>query len=351
MEFQPPPASRLHHPLLPQLKLAPTPTCCAQHLGQVLPLRQLEALTDPSEWWHQNGELPLNQLPIAANVGSPFRLDCDGNPLHWLLMVHDGQASVSQNGHKHCLKAGDGVILPGEPWRLQGQHSSTTTIGFDPLLLLSAARALAPAQWTPPSAVNTPLRGLLPLPTRDDATCAALVDAIGLELPAIHHIAQLGHDFLEGFLMREQLYRMIAALVFADLRNGHPAAATPPTSRDRRLDRLLDYITLHLAEPLPLHVLESQSNYSRRSLHYAFQDRFGCSPMQWIRQQRMQLALQRLRNPQPASTVATVASECGYRSVSRFRIDFERTYGSKPSAVLRGATESNGSSSTSSVAP
>jgi AraC-like DNA-binding protein len=351
MEFQPQPASSLHHPLLPQLQHSPTPADCARNLGQVLPLRQLDSLTTPKEWWHRDGELPLNHLPIAASVGAPYRLECDGNPLHWLLMVHDGRASITQNGQTHALETGDGIIIPGEPWTLHAQHSSTTTIGFDPLLLLTAARTMAPAQWTPPSPVHTPLRGVLPLPTRDDAICAALVDAIGLELPAIHHISQLGHGFVEGFLLQEQLYRIIAALVFSDLRNGHSPTDARHTSRDRRLDRLLDYITLHLADPLPLKVLEHESNYSRRSLHYAFQDRFGCSPMQWIRQQRMQLALQRLQHPQPEDTVATIANHCGYRSLSRFRIDFERTHGSKPSAVLRGAGDGNGSNNTSSVAP
>jgi AraC-like DNA-binding protein len=58
--------------------------------------------------------------------------------------------------------------------------------------------------------------------------------------------------------------------------------------------------------------------------------------MQWIRQQRMQVALQRLQNPHPRDSVAAVALSCGYRSQSRFRIDFERTFGCKPSAVLRG---------------
>lgn len=345
------PSSKLKHPLRNQLKVSHDPAVCARNLGKVLPLRHLDALTPPSEWWHHDEGLPLPRLPIAASVGSPFLLECNDHPLHRLLLVHDGHAIVHQHDRSHTLEAGDGVILPGHPWTLQGQNSSTTTIGFDPLILLTAARNLAPAQWVPPPPVQSPLRGLLPLPTRSDRHCAALVGAISLELPAIHHIAQLGDNFLEGFLLHEQIYRIIAALVFADLRNGHAVSEKESTSSDRRLDRLLDFITLHLAEPLPLRVLEAQSHYSRRSLHYAFQERFGCSPMQWIRQQRMQVALQRLQNPTPGDTVASVANNCGYRSQSRFRIDFERTYGWKPSAVLRGAVVSTGSSNTSSVAP
>ena len=351
MESSPYSLGSLNHPLRHQLKASNNPGVCAQNLRRVLPLRHLDALTPPSEWWHHDGELPLSHLPIAASVGSPYLLECDEHPLHRLVLVHDGHLTVNQDDHSHALAAGDGVILPGHPFTLNGQNSSSTTIGFDPLLLLTAARNMAPAQWTPPAPVHSPLRSLLPLPTRSDEHCAALVRTISLELPAIHQIAQLGPSYLEAFLLHEQIHRLIAALVFPELRNGHSVRDSEPASGDRRLDRLLDYITLHLAESLPLSVLEAQSHYSRRSLHYAFQERFGCSPMQWIRQQRMQVALQRLQNPAPGDTVASVAVGCGYRSQSRFRIDFERTYGWKPSAVLRGAVVASGSSTISSLAP
>ena len=256
-----------------------------------------------------------------------------------------------QQGGKEVLTDGATLIFNNNNINNNNMNSSITTIGFDPLILLTAARNIAPATWAPPSPGHSPLRGLLPLPTRTDGHCAALVSAISLELPAIHQIAQLGESFLEGFLLHEQLYRFIAALVFDDLCNGQPTHEKQQSNSDRRLDRLLDYITLHLAEPLPLSVLEAQSHYSRRSLHYAFQERFDCSPMQWIRRQRMELALQRLQHPAPGDTVASVAMGCGYHSQNRFRIDFERAYGWKPSTVLRGAIVVTGSSSTSSAAP
>ncbi|MFN9545589.1 MAG: helix-turn-helix domain-containing protein [Cyanobacteriota bacterium] len=352
MELPIHPASGLKHPLQHQLKISKDPDVCASNLAKVLPLHHLDPLTPANEWWHHNGELPLPQLPIAACIGSPFLLECSNHPLHRLVLVHDGHATVQQHDQSHTLDAGDGVILPGKPpWNLLGQHSSITTIGFDPLLLLTAARNMSPTHWAPPSPVDSPLRRLLPLPTRTDGHCAALVGVISLELPAIHQMAQLGDNVLEGFLLLEQLYRIIAALVFPELRHGPSVGDKEVANGDRRLDRLLDYITLHLSDPLPLSVLEAQSHYSRRSLHYAFQERFGCSPMQWIRRQRMRVALQRLQDAHSGETVAAVVAACGYRSQSRFRIDFERAYGWKPSAVLRGAVVVHGSSNTSSLAP
>ncbi|MEB3334588.1 MAG: AraC family transcriptional regulator [Cyanobacteriota bacterium] len=351
MELPPTPSTRLHHPLWPQLKSSPSPAECALNLRTVLPLQQFDARTSLAEWWHRDGELPLSLLPIAASVGSPCLLECTNHPLHWLLLLHDGQATVKQNGHSHALTAGDGVILPGQPWTFLGQTSSITTIGFDPLLVLHAARSMAPPHWSPPSPGRSPLRDLFPLPIQTDGQCAVLVRAICLELPAIHQMTQLESTCLDGFRLHETLYRIIAAIVFAELRDGQTRRDSEPSVADKRLDRLLDYITLHLAEPLPLSVLEVQSHYSRRALHYAFQERFGCSPMQWIRQQRMELARQRLEHPNPGDTVASVAADCGYRSQSRFRIDFERAYGCKPSSVLRGTPIDDSSNNTNSLAP
>lgn len=240
-----------------------------------------------------------------------------------------------------ALGANGAVILPGQSWTLIcEQSSSLTAIGFDPLRLFAAARAMAPAGWAPPSTVELSLNRVQVLPTLTDPICGTLVAAITLVLPAIGRVSQLGENFLEAFLLEQQLYRLIAALVFPTLRDSQP----PPTptaatnSMDKRLDRVLDYISLHLHQPLPLSVLEENSNYCRRSLHYAFQERFRCSPMQWIRQQRMALALQRLKHANPGDTVRAVATACGYRSLGRFSIDFQRAYGCKPSAVKRGLT-------------
>jgi AraC-like DNA-binding protein len=345
------PPSALSHPLLTRLDPSANPGVCAQILGNALPLRHLEALTPAARWWHRDGCLCLSRLRVAASVGSPVQWDCNGHPLHWLTLVHDGHATVKQGPQIHSLGAGEGVIVTGQPWTLQGQESSITSIGFDPLLVIAAARAMAPLQWLPPPPSETPLRRVVSLPTRADGTCAALVRALELTLPTAHELAQLGDGCLERFLIVSQMYRLLAAIVFADLRTEPHLEDDSSDNGDRRLDRVLDYISLHLHEPLPLSVLEAQSNYSRRSLHYAFQKRFGCSPMRWIRQQRMELALDRLRHPRPGDSVAVVASEFGYRSPSRFRVDFERTYGCKPSAVMRGLDPRIGSSGADAMDP
>jgi AraC-like DNA-binding protein len=336
-------STTLHHPLWSHLQPSPTPAECERRLAKVIPLRRLEALTPPSAWWHHDGHLPISSLQLAATVGSPFLIESFGQSDHCLLLGHDGQANVKHPTGTCTLGANGAVILPGQSWTLICEQSmSLTAIGFDPLRLFAAARAMAPPGWAPPSTVELSLNRVQVLPTLTDPICGTLVSTITLVLPAIGRVSQLGGNFLETFLLEQQLYRLMAALVFPSLRDSQPQPSTSSSresiSMDQRLDRVLDYISLHLHQPLPLSVLEENSNYCRRSLHYAFQERFHCSPMQWIRQQRMALALQRLQQANPGDTVRAVATACGYRSLGRFSIDFQRAYGCKPSAVKRGLT-------------
>ncbi|MFN5464496.1 MAG: helix-turn-helix transcriptional regulator [Cyanobacteriota bacterium] len=101
------------------------------------------------------------------------------------------------------------------------------------------------------------------------------------------------------------------------------------------IDELTDYMLTHLSEPLSLSVLEKHSHYSRRSLQYAFRDKYGCTITQWIRSQRLDHAYQALKAGTPGQTVSSIAHACGYRSVSLFSIEFQNRFHIKPSVMLR----------------
>ena len=301
--------STLHHPLWSQLQPSATPIDCKRELSRGIPLRRLESLTAPAGWWHRDGHLPIASLQLAATVGSAVLIETQSQSQHWMLLAHDGTATLQHANGTCNLQPSPAVLLPGQSWTLISEDSSSlTAIGFHPLHLLAAARAMAPAGWAPPPAPNSPLSGILPIPRGEDTSCSSLLAAINLLLPTIGRVCQLGDSFVESLLLEQQLYRLIAALMFPSLHTLDAAPEADSRHTDSRLNRVLDYISLHLDQPLPLSVLEAQSNYCRRSLHYAFQQRFNCSPMQWIRRQRMALALQRLQNPRPGESVRARAA-------------------------------------------
>lgn len=101
------------------------------------------------------------------------------------------------------------------------------------------------------------------------------------------------------------------------------------------IEELTDYMINNLSEPLNLTILEKYSHYSRRSLQYAFRQKFGCTITQWIRSQRLDQACNRLREGNTNDTVTSIANACGYRSVSLFSIEFQKRFHIKPSVLLR----------------
>jgi AraC-like DNA-binding protein len=81
--------------------------------------------------------------------------------------------------------------------------------------------------------------------------------------------------------------------------------------------------------------METRSGYSRRALQRAFQQRFGCGPMQWLRRRRLELALEQLSRAEASDSVAAIARRCGYLNLAGFSRDFSRIYGRRPSEILQ----------------
>lgn len=325
----------LQHPLREWLAPSASPADTARILGKVLPLQRLETLGPVSGWWHCDGHAQLGSLPLAASLGSPLLLETLAHPLHWLVLQHDGFASLHQGRQRHELNGGDGLILPGQPWTLLTQDSSCSLLAFDAMALLAAARSLGGPRWQVPSPRHNPLRRPCLLRYEEAAPQAVLLGTISRLLPAFYVLAPLGERVVEALMLQQQVLRLLAMLVYPELGEGEQAAAASDSLTDPRLESLLDFISLHLDQPITLQLLEERSNYSRRSLHYLFQQRFGCSPMQWVRQLRMAQAMERFTHPAPGDTVKAVAAECGYRSLSQFSLDFQRAHGCRPSDVLR----------------
>jgi AraC-like DNA-binding protein len=67
----------------------------------------------------------------------------------------------------------------------------------------------------------------------------------------------------------------------------------------------------------------------------AFQQRFGCGPVQWVRQQRLEQVRLALLDPEPGDTVGRIAQRFGYSSLPVLSRDFTLRYGQRPSELLR----------------
>lgn len=141
----------------------------------------------------------------------------------------------------------------------------------------------------------------------------------------------------------EQIYRLFAFAVMRSsgvLERVQERWGRTTNHWTNHLDDLVDYIRLHAHQGLTLTDLEEQSNYSARHLQNLFKEKFDCTPMQFVRRQRLSNAMERLRLAKYDDTVARIARDSGYRHTSNFTTDFQREFGIKPSAVLRASKQS-----------
>ena len=141
--------------------------------------------------------------------------------------------------------------------------------------------------------------------------------------------------YLRHLRVDDLIYRNLALLLSPRLRQILSADAAERGSRERVFDELLEWIQAHLQAPISLSDLELVTGYSRRNLQLAFQQRFGCGPIQWVRRQRMERIRRELLAATADQTVAEIASRYGFSSLSVFSRDFRELYGLRPSDLLR----------------
>jgi AraC-like DNA-binding protein len=172
--------------------------------------------------------------------------------------------------------------------------------------------------------------------TKDHACNGALWSCISL----IDQIIGEYSYATEALCLDDQIYRLLAlGLLKTQGRLGaiQKRCRTRPNNWTEEIDNLVDYIQANSHLPLTLTDLEEASNYSARHLQNLFRDKFDCTPMQFVRRQRLQRAMERLENSGDGETVANIARDCGYRFASSFSADFQKEFGISPSSVLRGS--------------
>lgn len=99
----------------------------------------------------------------------------------------------------------------------------------------------------------------------------------------------------------------------------------------RTLAAMTDNSSLaNLHRPLTLTDLEEVAGLSARALQLQFLKQFGCSPMAWLRDQRLEVANQKLMTD-PCISVTQVAIDFCFLSPSRFAAAYKAKFGRLPS--------------------
>ena len=155
------------------------------------------------------------------------------------------------------------------------------------------------------------------------------VDATGEE-PALRHVELLERSLISGLLVSQPHS-------YTEQLTADPGPIAPRGA----VDRVLDEIERAPDRGYTVTDLARLAGTSARSLQYAFQERFEVSPMQYLRQVRLDRAHDDLT--QRVGTVADVASYWGFTNPSRFARSYRDRFGQFPAATLSRPGSSGGS--------
>ena len=292
-------------------------------------LEAYEALGNRKDFVHQSAFVGLNDLSLMASTNTPVSYRVADDDSHYFVMPFKGKAACTI-GSKHYVSSPDdgAMIIPGEA------RSGTTTDLSMLQATLNSARLMETARIMlgeiKPEAIRQRVQspqllrsqaGQLRFTQVFEKVCG-LVDAMN---SSAESLTRIGFD--------DFFYRAVVSHVF------HEQFANPTVGRSRpqttTLRQLCDYIDANLTRTIFLTELEKFANLSARAIQYEFLRQFGCSPMAWILERRLQLAHQRLLRAGADDSVTKIALDCGFTNLGRFAMCYRTKFGEAPSDTLK----------------
>ena len=90
-------------------------------------------------------------------------------------------------------------------------------------------------------------------------------------------------------------------------------------------------------QPVTMEQVAKAAGYSIRSMNRAFQRYRGCTPLEFLRNVRLERARRMLSSPGGARSITDAAMTCGYSSLGRFSILYRERFGESPSVTFKRA--------------
>jgi AraC family ethanolamine operon transcriptional activator len=148
-------------------------------------------------------------------------------------------------------------------------------------------------------------------------------------------LAQARPDLLaqSGRLIEQECLRRFVGLL---ARSNDDRTAWQPSNRARVVRRAEDYMRAHLGGRLSVLDLCRELAVSERTLHYAFQEVRGLSPMAYFQAVRLNAVRQELRTAADTVTVHEIAQRWGFYHPGEFAAAYRRLFGELPSQTLNG---------------
>ena len=270
----------------------------------------------------------------------PLRMASDPSSGAIAFWKHDPLHAVVEPMADHVIMA-----YPSGTQRLERRNGTSLATGTARAGVVTIIPAGSTSRWDIHQPVNV-VQLYLPHKTlqriADEAHTGApgdLLERTGHPDPITSRLLLSASDALEGSaaldtLFRQQLTDLLATRLLA-AHAGTPAAIQPtvgglsPTVLRRAIDRLRSDSDADVS----LGALASDAGLSRFHFCRAFKESTGLSPHAWLRQYRLEQAMNMLRDTE--ASIVMVAAALGYASQTAFAAAFRKLTGETPSEWRR----------------
>lgn len=149
--------------------------------------------------------------------------------------------------------------------------------------------------------------------------------------------AESGIDPVEHKLMLARVEEMVATTLLSQQPHNYSEVVLPRRNAvlPRHVHRVQEYLRAHAHEPVNAAQLAEVAGCSLRGLYAGFQEFCGQSPMQYLRELRLERVRCDLLSGGPAISVSGVALRWGFAHLGRFSAEYKARFGEHPSETLR----------------
>nr|WP_245419863.1 AraC family transcriptional regulator [Phyllobacterium salinisoli] len=273
---------------------------------------------------------------MARALGTtPFSMALDpsgGGIAHW---KHDPLHDVVQPMSDHVIMAYNGVVQRME--RRSGRTVSPGTFRRGAVVIIPAGSS---SRWDIPKPVDVVQLYLPPAMLKrvaeeaETATKADLLDRTAHHDPVMSQLLLGAVGSLKGngpldTLFRQQLTELLATRLLMT-HVGSPNTAQPVVGglSPMVLRRAIERLRSNSDADVSLAALASDAGLSRFHFCRSFKESTGLSPHAWLRQYRLDQAMDMLRDPE--MPVVSVAAALGYSSQTAFAAAFRQLTGETP---------------------
>jgi AraC family transcriptional regulator len=294
------------------------------------------------------GDLPSAELrPADVEMArvlrtAPLRMASDpssGAIAHW---KHGALHDVVEPMTDHVV-----MTYTGPMQRLERRSGRSVAIGTARSGVVTIIPAGSSARWDIPGPVSV-VQLYLPHTTltrvageADTAAPGNLLERTGYPDPITSRLLMSAADVLEGSaaldaLFRQQLTDLLATRLLA-AHAGAPITLQPAQGglSPMALRRAIERLRSDSDADVSLGALAADAGLSRFHFCRAFKESTGLSPHAWLRQHRLEQAMNMLRDTD--ASVVSVAAALGYSSQTAFAAAFRKLTGETPSDWRRRA--------------